>query len=257
MNLSPSKASQPALRYLLRVADTCLIHAQRLAEWCGHAPVLEEDIALTNIALDQIGQARAVFAHVAALEGAGRSEDDLAFLRIEREYLNPTLVELPRGDFAVTSLRNLFVATFQTLLWSALRDSKDSEVAAIAGKSIKEALYHQRHAADWCVRLGQGTEESQRRMSAALELLWPYVPELFESSAEDLEAVHTGLGPDWSSLEGEWRQEVQRVLDEAGLAPPAPSRFRSSGRLGRHSEHMGFLLAELQYLQRAVPEGRW
>jgi ring-1,2-phenylacetyl-CoA epoxidase subunit PaaC len=218
---------------------------------------LEEDIGLTNIALDLIGQTRALYSHVAKLEQAGHDEDQLAFLRDERDYFNPTLVELPKGDFAHTCLRNLAVSTLLSFLWDGLQKSNDAEVAAIAGKAIKESLYHQQHAADWCVRLGDGTEDSARRMSLALNSLWPYIPELFEATPEDLAARTSGLGPAWADAEGSWRTEVDQVLKEAHLVAPPAVAFRSYGRRGRHSEHMGYLLAEMQYLQRAFPEGAW
>jgi ring-1,2-phenylacetyl-CoA epoxidase subunit PaaC len=247
----------PAVQYLLRIGDTALIQAQRLGEWCGHAPALEEDIALANIALDLIGQARAVLTHAGALEGAGRDEDQLAFLREEREYRNVTLVELPRGDFAVTTLRNAMLATFFKLLWQRLADSCDAELAAIAGKAVKEARYHQQHAGDWVVRLGDGTGESRRRMERALRDLWPYVPELFADDEVDACAAAAGIGPRWSALESPWRVEMDAILAEAGLQPPAPTLFLSSGKRGVHSEHMGFILAEMQSLQRSYPGGVW
>jgi ring-1,2-phenylacetyl-CoA epoxidase subunit PaaC len=257
MNPSIQVKKDSSLRYLLGVADLCLIHAQRLAEWCGHAPVLEEDIGLTNITLDLIGQARALYAHVATIEQAGHDEDQLAFLRDERDYLNPTLVELPKGDFAHTSIRNLAVSTLLSLLWEGLQKSRDPEVAAIAGKAIKESRYHQQHAADWCIRLGDGTPESSRRMSQAVERLWPYIPELFATTPEDFAARASGLGPAWGELEAAWRAEVDQVLHEACLTAPPAGAFRSEGRNGRHSEHMGYLLAEMQCLQRAFPGGAW
>jgi ring-1,2-phenylacetyl-CoA epoxidase subunit PaaC len=254
-------ARDPAVQYVLRIGDTCLILGQRLAEWCGHAPVLEEDIALANMALDLVGQARALLTHAGALEGRGRErvygEDALAFLRDERDYLNVTLVELPRGDFAFTVLRNLMVASFLGLLWQRLAESSDAELAAIAGKAVKEARYHRRHAADWVVRLGDGSDESRRRSVAALAELWRYTPELFESDAIDEAAQASGLGPRWSELRESWLAEMKSVLDEAGLEPPAESAFRSTGKLGRHSEHMGYILTDMQYLQRAFPGGVW
>ena len=254
-------ARDPAVHYVLRIGDTCLVLGQRLAEWCGHAPVLEEDIALANMALDLVGQARALLTHAGALEGRGRErvhdEDQLAFLRDERDYLNVTLVELPRGDFAFTVLRNLMVATFLELLWQRLAESSDAELAAIAGKAVKEARYHRRHAADWVVRLGDGSDESRRRSVAALAELWRYTPELFESDAIDEAAQASGLGPRWGELREPWLAGMKSVLDEAGLEPPAESAFRSTGKLGRHSEHMGYILTDMQYLQRAFPGGVW
>lgn len=257
MQSSIEIASNPAVQYLLRVGDTCLVHGQRIAEWCGHAPVLEEDIALSNMALDLIGQARAVLTHAGSVEGRGHDEDQLAFLRDERDYRNVTLVELPRGDFAFTVLRNAVMATFFKLLWQQLGSSVDAELSGIAGKAVKEARYHQQHAADWVVRLGDGTPESQRRALAALDQLWPYTPELFEADAVDEAAHASGLGPRWSDLRPAWTAEMATILAEAGLPVPKASAFRSTGKLGVHSEHMGFLLAEMQHLQRAFPGGVW
>lgn len=188
-SIQPSR--DPAVQYLLRLGDTCLILGQRLSEWCGHAPILEEDIALTNMALDLIGQSRALLTRAGQL-GAERGaaaafdEDQLAFLREERDYLNPTLVELPRGDFAFTVLRNAVVATFLRLMWERLATSSDAELAAIAGKAVKEARYHEEHAADWVVRLGDGTDESKRRLQRALDQLWRYTAELFDADAVDV-----------------------------------------------------------------------
>jgi ring-1,2-phenylacetyl-CoA epoxidase subunit PaaC len=247
----------PSVQYLLRIADTCLILAQRLGEWCGHAPVLEEDIAMSNIALDLVGQARALLTRAGQIEGRTHDEDQLAFLRDERDYFNLTLVELPRGDFAFSVLRNVMVATLLKLLWERLASSKDEEVAAIAGKAIKEARYHQQHSADWVVRLGDGTDESHARMDAALKELWRFVPELFASDAVDAEARDSGLGPSWSELREGWLAEMGAVLEEATLAPPAESAFLSTGKHGVHSEHMGYILAEMQHLQRSYPGGVW
>jgi ring-1,2-phenylacetyl-CoA epoxidase subunit PaaC len=261
MKASIKVSSDPALQYLLRLGDSCLIMAQRLGEWCGHAPILEEDIALTNMALDLIGQARAVLTRAGQLDaqagGTGFDEDQLAFLRDERDYLNLTLVELPRGDFAVTVLRNFVMATLLKLLWQRLQQSTDAELAAIAGKAVKEARYHQQHAGDWLLRLGDGTAESATRMNAALELLWPYVAEIFELDAVDEHAARTGLGPRWADLREAWSAEVLPVLTEAKLKPPAERAFRSTGKQGLHSEHMGYILAEMQHLQRAFPGGVW
>jgi ring-1,2-phenylacetyl-CoA epoxidase subunit PaaC len=257
MQASIQVSQQPRVQYLLRIGDTALILAQRLGEWTGHAPVLEEDIALANMALDLIGQCRAVLTHAGALEGAGHDEDQLAFLREERDYRNVTLAELPRGDFAVTTVRNTMMATFFKLLWEKLAESSDAELAAIAGKAVKEARYHQQHAADWLVRLAGGTEESRRRADKALAQLWPYHAELFASDAVDEQAHASGLGPRWGDLREAWLAEMAQVFDEAGLAMPAPVAFLSTGKTGVHSEHMGFILAEMQYLQRAYPGGVW
>ena len=247
----------PPVQYLLRIADTALIHSHRLSEWAGHAPVLEEDLALANMSLDLIGQARALLTHVGALEGAGHDEDQLAFLREERDYRNATLAELPRGDFAFTVLRNAMLATFFKLLWDKLVDSGDAEVAAIAAKARKEARYHQQHAADWIVRLAGGTEESARRMAKAIDALWIYGAELFASDAIDDQAQASGLGPRWGDLKEAWLSEMGAIFAEAGLAVPAESKFLSTGKRGVHSEHMGYILAEMQQLQRAYPGGVW
>lgn len=243
------------VEYLLRLGDTCLILGQRLGEWCGHAPVLEEDIALANMALDLIGQTRALLTHAGTLGGQGFDEDQLAFLREERDYRNLTMVELPRGDFAFTVLRNLFVSTWLKLHWERLADSSDAELAGIAGKALKEARYHQQHAADWVVRLADGTDESRRRTTAALAELWRYVPELFTADAVDDAAAK--LGPSRAALKDAWFAEVGSVFADAGLQAPAESPFRSSGTQGIHTEHMGRLLAEMQHLQRAFPGGVW
>jgi ring-1,2-phenylacetyl-CoA epoxidase subunit PaaC len=256
----------PPVRYVLLVADTCLIHAQRLGEWCGHGPVLEEDIALTNMALDLLGQARALLTHAAALEGQGFDEDQLAFLRQERDFFNLTLVEQPMrrssahapgGDFADTVLRNFLVAAWLKALWPGLVSSSDETLAAIAGKALKEARYHVQHAGDWVVRLGDGTEESARRMRAALERAWPYTQEMFAADAADEAAVATDLGPSRAALRAAWSQEVGAVLAEAQLTVPATTPFISTGTQGQHSEHLGFMLAEMQSLQRQFPGGRW
>jgi ring-1,2-phenylacetyl-CoA epoxidase subunit PaaC len=261
-------SSQHDLTYVLRLADTCLIHAQRLSEWCGHAPVIEEDLALSNMALDLIGQARGLLTLAGQLEGQGRDEDQLAFLRLEHEYRNPVLVELPNAmaspsdgsggrDFALTVLRNAALASWLELLYTRLQDSRHAELAAIAAKALKEVRYQRQHAADWVVRLGDGTDESRARMQAAVKLLTPYFRELFASDAVDVHAAATGLGPSWASLESDWTLEWEALLEEATLDRPAESGFVSRGRDGIHGEHMGHLLATMQYLQRAYPGGTW
>ncbi|MBI5107712.1 MAG: phenylacetate-CoA oxygenase subunit PaaC [Rhodocyclales bacterium] len=257
MSSSIKIPATPELHYLLRLSDTCLILGQRLGEWCGHAPILEEDIALSNMALDLIGQSRALLTLAGQRSGEGYDEDQLAFLRDEIDYRNPTLAELPRGDFAFTVLRNVILSTWLKLMWERLHDSSDAELAAIAGKALKEARYHQQHAADWAVRLGDGTDESRRRCEAALATLWLYTPELFEDDAVDAAATAAGLGPAWSQLREPWLAEISEILGEATLAIPGEAAFRSSGKRGLHSEHMGYLLVEMQYLQRSYPGGAW
>ncbi|MFG6490316.1 1,2-phenylacetyl-CoA epoxidase subunit PaaC [Roseateles sp. BYS78W] len=248
--------------YVLRLADTCLIHSQRLSEWTGHAPVLEEDLALGNIALDLLGQARALLTHAGQLEGAGRDEDQLAFLREEREYRNVILVELPNAaaspsdgsggrDFALTTLRNAAISIWLELLYGRLQASPDAELAGIAAKSLKEVRYHRQHSSDWAVRLGDGTDESKARMQAALGVLWPYFNELF--AAEGTE----GVGPAWSELEADWRARWATLMLEATLTLPRDSAMQPRGIDGVHSEHMGHLLGTMQFLQRAYPGGTW
>lgn len=254
---SISISRDPAVQYLLRLGDTCLILGQRLAEWCGHGPILEEDIALSNMALDLVGQARALLTRAGQVEGLGRHEDQLAFLRDERDYVNPTLVELPRGDFAFTMVRNAMVSTLLKLIWERLADSSDAELAAIAGKALKEARYHQQHAADWVVRLGDGTAESRHRTEAALAALWRYTPELFAADAVDEAAHASGLGPRWADVRDAWTAEMADILAAASLPVPQATAFVSTGRQGVHSEHMGFILTEMQYLQRSFPGGAW
>ena len=246
-----------SLPYALRIADACLIHGQRLAEWCGHAPVLEEDIALTNIALDHIGQARMGLSLAGQLEGLGRDEDALAFQRPERDYRNVSMLELPNGDFARAVLRCFLWSAFMNVLWAALSDSSDSQLAAIASKSLKETRYHHRHSADWVVRLGDGTDESNRRMNQAMVELWPYSAEWFADDEVDAAAAASRLGPAWSDLKPAWLNRVSPVLQEAQLAPPADTPFVSTGKRGVHTEHMGFLLAEMQSLARAFPGAVW
>lgn len=248
-------------RYLLRIADTALIHAQRQSEWTGHGPILEEDIALTNMSLDLLGQARALLTHVGQGATPALDEDQLAFLREERDYLNMTLAELPgrKGgrDFGDAVLRNLFIGTWLHLLWQRLQASTDAEVAAIAGKAVKEARYHVEHAADWVVRLGDGTEESAGRMRQALDNQWPYTNELFEDDEADAAAQASGLGPARSTLRADWLAGVKAVLADAQLALPKDSPFRATGSRGVHSENLGYMLAEMQFLQRAYPGGKW
>jgi ring-1,2-phenylacetyl-CoA epoxidase subunit PaaC len=252
-------APTPLQEYLLRIGDTCLIHAQRLAEWSGHAPILEEDIALTNLALDLVGQARALLTHVG--QQTGFDEDQLAFLRNERDFRNVTLVELPGRragrDFADAVVRNFLLAAWLNVLWAKLEASSDAEIAGIAGKAVKESRYHVAHSADWVVRLGDGTDESAKRMRRAVDRLWPYTAELFETDAVDTEAAQAALGPMRVSLRPEWMALVEPVFAEAGLALPAVGAFRSTGSRGVHSEHMGYVLAEMQTLQRSFPGGQW
>jgi ring-1,2-phenylacetyl-CoA epoxidase subunit PaaC len=245
------------LSYLLRLADGSLILAQRLSEWCGHGPVLEEDIALANIALDLLGQARALYTHAGVIEGAGRDEDQFAYWRDEAQFLNPTLAELPNGDFAQSVVRAFLYAVYQRELWRALADSRDHTLAEIALKSASETEYHVKHLSSWMLRLGDGTEESHRRMQTALKVLWPYTNELFASDPIDHAAEACGLAPTPDTLHQPWQRVVADVLGEATLAVPDSSPFLSTGKQGLHSEGFGRLLAEMQSLTRAHPGANW
>lgn len=245
------------LEYIQRLADNSLILGQRIAEWCGHSPVLEEDMALTNMSLDLIGQARLLLTHFGKLEGKGRDEDQLAFLRVEPAFRNLTICELPNQDFGRTMLRNFLFAQFQIVLFSKLLNSTDKELAAIAAKSLKEAKYHASHAGEWVIRMGDGTEISHEKVQNALDYLWPYTQEFFAECPLDAEVEKSGIGPAWATLRAEWEKSVQAVLEEATLALPQNTPFKSFGKFGRHSEHMGHLLSEMQYMQRTYPGGTW
>lgn len=245
------------VEYVLRLGDSSLVLGQRLSEWCGHGPVLEEDLALANVALDLIGQARLLLAHAGRLEGAGRDEDRLAFLRDQGEFRNVTMVELPRGDFAFTVVRNLLFCAWQLQVWEGLRLSRDEALAAIAAKSAKETRYHVRHAADWTVRLGDGTDESYGRMQAALDALWPYTTELFSMNAIDATMHDQGIARPCETFEAAWGELVVPVLSEATLTVPERTPFHSTGKLGVHTEHLGHMLAVMQSLPRTHPGATW
>ena len=260
------------LSYVLRLADNALILGQRNAEWCGHGPALEEDIALANMSLDLIGQARLLYAHAATLEhaltGASKTEDDYAYFRAEREFANYTLLELPHGgplgatargerDYAVTTVRNYLYTALMVHLWRALEGSKDAQLAAIASKSIKETRYQLQHARDWLVRLGDGTDESHRRMQAALDFLMPYTREWFAPDALEDSVAASGVGVRAADFEAVWQSDVQAAVDEATLELPPPVAHVTTGKHGEHSEHMGFLLAEMQSLARQHPGATW
>lgn len=237
------------VEFLLWLGDDALIAAQRLTEWTAAAPEMEEDIALTNIALDQLGVARLLLSYAGELEGAGRDEDALAFLRDDREFRNCLLVELPNGDFAVTMARLLFLSAYQLPLYTALSACADERLAAVAAKARKESAYHLDHGSLWTVRLGDGTEESHRRMQAAVDELWPYTHELFAADA--------AAPVDPASLRGTWLSTVERVLAEATLDRPEDGWAPAGGRTGVHTEHLSYLLAEMQVLHRAHPGAKW
>jgi ring-1,2-phenylacetyl-CoA epoxidase subunit PaaC len=243
--------------FLLRLADDHLVLGHRLSEWCGHAPMLEEDLAMPNIALDLIGQARALYQYAAEVEGRGRTEDDLAYLRQEREYLSCLLAERPNGDFAHTMLRQFWFAAFMHPWWQAMERSSDETLAAIAAKAVKETAYHIRHTGEWVIRLGDGTEESARRIAAAAEALAPYLDELFAGDDVTKAVAEAGIAPEPASLRAAFDRTVTQVFSEAFLEMPKVAWPQSGGRKGRHTEAMGFLLADLQYMQRAYPGAVW
>jgi ring-1,2-phenylacetyl-CoA epoxidase subunit PaaC len=243
--------------YTMRIADDCLVLSHRLAQWSSNAPTLEDDVALTNIALDMLGQARALYARTAELDGTGRSEDDYAFLRDEREFVNCLLVEQENGDFATTIVRQLLMSTCQLAQWQALSASTDAQVAAIAAKAVKETTYHRDHATDWTLRLGDGTDESHRRMEAALAALWPFTHELFERDDVTRDVVDAGVGPDPERLRVEWDAYVGRVLGDATLSRPEATWQPTGGRRGLHTECFGYMLAEMQHLHRSHPGVTW
>ncbi len=243
--------------YVLRLADDALILGHRLSEWCGHAPLLEEELALANIGLDLIGQARALYDHAGALESMGRDQDALAYRRDAPAFRNLLLVEQPNGDFAMTIVRQLLYAAYAAPLWRALTRSRDPTLAKIAGQAWHEAAYHLRHAGEWLVRLGDGTAESHRRAETALAVLWPYTGEMFETDEIAASLLAEGIAPDPAALRIDWDKTVAAVLAEATLARPADCWMQSGGRRGRHTEHLGYVLAELQFLQRAYPGAQW
>jgi len=251
-------AEAPPVLHALRLADTALVLGHRLSEWTGHAPMLEEELALANIALDLIGQARSLYAHAAALEGAGHGEDDLAYHRDAPQYRNLLLAEQPNGDFAQTVMRQFLYSAFALPHWCALQSLRDATLAAIAAKAEKEVAYHLRHASAWVIRLGDGTGESHDRTAAALEELWPFTGEMFEADAADRALIAAGIAADPAPLRAEWEATVARVLVEATLEMPAPGRWmQQGGRSGRHSEHLGHMLAVMQHLPRSYPGAVW
>jgi ring-1,2-phenylacetyl-CoA epoxidase subunit PaaC len=251
------QVAPPLFRYLLRLGDLSLVLGQRLGEWVGHAPVLEEDLGLANIALDLIGQARLFLAYAGEIEGRGRGEDDLAFLREHAEYLNPTLAEQPNGDFGETIVRQVLIDAFQLELYERLTSSSDGRLAAIAAKAVKETRYHLRYSSSWLVRLGDGTAESRARVQAALGRLWPYTVELCEEDGLDCEMAGRGIAPRLAEVRAAWSKRIEEILTEATLERPRDRQHNWFGKRGEHSEHLGYLLAELQYMQRAYPGARW
>lgn len=246
--------------YLLHLADNSLIHGHRLSEWCGHGPILEVDMALTNISLDNIGAARSFYQYAATLEGEGKTEDSYPYFRDVRAYRNILMVELPNGDFADTIAKCLFFDTYQYLFYAALTKSKDAQIAAIAEKSLKEVMYHLKFSKEWVIRLGDGTEESKQKIQRAINDLWNYTGEMFAPSKTELQMIEKGVACDISILKPEWEKLVTETLEEATLTYPISlhgSWHQTGGKTGLHTEHLGFILSEMQYLQKSYPGCEW
>ena len=244
-------------KYILRIADDSLILGQRLSELCGHGPIIEEDIALTNIALDLIGQATSLYEYAAIVGGEGKTADDIAFLRFEREYVNVLLVEQPNGDFGMTIARQWFFDSFRVLFYDAMLESTDQQLAAIAEKSLKETKYHWKHSSEWLVRLGDGTDESHDRVQTAINYLHRYVDELFFMDEVDTALITEGIAVDLASLKVAFDAKTSEVMEMATLSFPTNNWKQVGGRVGKHTEHLGYILSELQYMQRAYPNMEW
>jgi ring-1,2-phenylacetyl-CoA epoxidase subunit PaaC len=249
--------AQALFRYVLRLGDLSLVLGQRLGEWVGHSPALEEDLGLANIALDLIGQARLLLTYAGEVEGRGRDEDKLAFLREQGAYFNPILAEQPNGDFGHTIVRQVLIDAFQLELYERLTGSLDERLASIAAKSVKEVRYHLRYSAGWLVRLGDGTPESRARVQTALDLLWSYTVELFAEDDLDRMMAEGGIAPRLPEVQSAWSARIEAILTEATLRRPADRPHAWHGKRGQHSEHLGYILAEMQYLQRTYPDARW
>ena len=254
---APPAAAAALFAYVLSLADDALVLGHRLSEWSGRGPTLEEDIALSNLALDLIGQARLCYAYAGEIEGRGRDEDALAYLRDEHAYRNLLLLEQPNGDFAMTMARHLLYAAFLDPYFKALSASADHRLAEVGAKAAKEMAYHLRHAAEWVIRLGDGTEESHARMAAALDEVWMYTGEMFEMDAGETALSAQGIAVDRSSIRPAWEATLARVLAEATLTRPTDRWMQRGGRAGQHSEHLGRLLADMQVLHRAHPGASW
>ena len=255
--VSSETTQQDLFQYVIRLGDNALINGQRLAEWCGRGPFVEEDIAMTNIALDLVGRARMLLSYAGEVEGEDRTEDDLAYLRNEREFRNFQIMELPAGDFAFTMARQFFVDAYDYFYYQALQHSVDSTLAGISAKTLKECEYHLRHSGEWIIRLGDGTEQSHAKISGAVAEVMPFTFEFFDADGIDQAMQAHQIGVDLKTVELLWNEKVNSVLKEATLERPQPKYTRSGGRQGLHSEHIGYLLAEMQSLQRAIPGQDW
>ena len=255
--ITPEAVRGAQVRYLLRLGDTSLVLGQRLAEWVGHSPALEEDLGLANLSLDLIGQARLLLSYAGELEGQGRDEDALAFLRDAPAFVNLTLAEQPNGDFASTIVRQCLLDAWQLEVYAALSSSSDLRLASIAGKAIKETRYHFRFSSGWLVRLGDGTEESHRRVQAAVDELWRFTTELFAADEVDDVLVTADIAPKLADLQPRWSARIEEVLQEATLVRPPAVPYQWHGKRGVHTEHLGRMLAEMQHLQRTYPGAQW
>ena len=242
--------------YTLRIADSSLILGQRMSEWCAKGPTLEEDIALSNISLDLFGQANGFYEYASQLEGV-RSADDLAFLRNEREFFNHQIVEIENGHFGNTTVRNFLHDVFNFLFYTQLSNSKDETLAALGAKSLKEVKYHLRHSTNWLIRLGDGTQESNTKVQEALDTIWQFTNELFEMDEIDKELLNNGIGVNNTELRNPWNEIVNSTLQKAKLKRPEDGYMATGGKKGIHTEYLGFLLAEMQFLQRAYPDAKW
>jgi ring-1,2-phenylacetyl-CoA epoxidase subunit PaaC len=252
MNLQEAK-----FEYLLRLGDSSLIIGHRLSEWCGHGPILEEDIALINIALDFVGNATSILTYAAEVEGKGRTEDDLAYLRGEREFRNLLITEQPNDDYANTIARQFLFDTYMFFLYEELKNSKDETIAAIAVKSHKEITYHLRHTSEWMLRLGDGTQESHDRLQNGINELWMFTSEFFDMDEVDTFLFEEGIAPDLNKVKTAWEKRVTEVLTQATIDIPTTPFKQKGSKEGKHSEHLGFLLAEMQYVHRAYPGAKW
>ncbi len=248
---------QALVKYCLRLGDNSLVLSYRLSEWCRNAPILEEDLALTNFAFDMIGRTRLLLNYAGETEGEGRTDDDLAYRRGEREFYNNLIVELPNGDFAATIARQLFISAFEFYFFTALQRSTDTTLSEIAAKTLKEVKYHLAHAADWVIRLGDGTEESHNRMQKAVDELWMFTGELFEMDDVDSLLIGLGIAVNLAELKPKWYDKVSRVLSEATLLVPKDGYVQTGSRKGIHTEYLGHILSEMQFLQRAYPDAKW
>lgn len=250
-------SKQALFNYSLRLGDTSLILAQRLSEWTGHGPFLEEDLALTNIALDIFGRAKSLLEYAAKVEGKGRTEDALAFFRNDREYFNLLITETPNGDYAKTVIRQATIDCFDLLFYTALAQSKDETLAGIAAKSIKEITYHKRHSFSWVVRFGNGTQESMTRLQKGFDEIWAFTEELFDMTADDEILIKEGIAVDLNALKPQWEKEIHALLEKANVKLPETVFMQRGSRKGLHSEHLSYILAEMQSIPRMHPTAKW